>query len=350
MDEQTGNAPLLEGYCQVAPYENFANIDSNPGYVKMDVAPRALSQISAMLRQNAVSSLGDTLANAYVVTFPAGLPQALTPLKQGGYSTALLKDGRWAGSASLYPLADVAVLVDALNALSFATGQYFLTQINSELDIIKLALDSVLKFLYGDKKAELMSEVSFVQYAYKNYAYIMGQETQRLATIVSLQESRKVAMKDIEFYIGDLAAVVDMTAGADIVSMVDKAFQIKESLDTAMQLYVSSGILEAYYAQNFDAAYIGNVESTMTAYISKCEKQMLSSFGVLCGFVHAYKPVPLKKVPIEELRQRADSAMTELKNIEESPLRVSLRSALHAEVKKTEYVIGANGVTYLKIS
>ncbi len=349
MDEQTGNGMAFADFCQVVPYENFANIDTKPGYVKMDLSQQDLTQISTMIRQCVDTTTSGALAGAYTVVFPEGLPQSLTRLKQGGYSTAIRENGKWVGSASLYSLESQVAMLNAFNAMSFATGQYFLAQINDELNIIKLALDSVLKFLYGDKKAELMAEVSFVQYAYKNYAYIMQQEAQRLATIASLQEARKVAMKDIEFYIGDLASAVNGNTNSDIANMVDKAFQMKESLDTAMQLYVSSGVLEAYYAQNFDKTYISNVESTMTAYISKCEKQMLSSFGVLCGFVQAFKPAPLKKVPIESIKQRVDDVMNELKDVEESPLRASLRTALHAGTQKVEYVVSPAGATYLKV-
>ena len=61
-----------------------------------------------------------------------------------------------------------------------------------------------MDFLYGDKKAELMSEISFTKYAFENYASIMAHEAQRAATITSLQSAKKVAMNDIEFYIHDL--------------------------------------------------------------------------------------------------------------------------------------------------
>lgn len=57
--------------------------------------------------------------------------------------------------------------------MSIASGQYFLSEINNNLSAINQKADKILEFLYGDKKAELMSEVSFVNFAYQNYNSIM---------------------------------------------------------------------------------------------------------------------------------------------------------------------------------
>ena len=74
--------------------------------------------------------------------------------------------------------------------MAFASGQYFITQVNSELQKINQNIDKILEFLYGDKKAELLSEVSFVKYAYENFSSIMAHDEQRVATIASLQNAK----------------------------------------------------------------------------------------------------------------------------------------------------------------
>ena len=45
------------------------------------------------------------------------------------------------------------------------------------------SIDEILEFLYGDKRAELISEVGFVKAAYQNYSSIMQHEQQRFAII-----------------------------------------------------------------------------------------------------------------------------------------------------------------------
>ena len=63
---------------------------------------------------------------------------------------------------------------------------------------MKLNIDKILEFLYGEKKAELMSEVSFVKYAYQNYGSIMGCNPQRIATI-SIRFFRMLKLLSIRF-------------------------------------------------------------------------------------------------------------------------------------------------------
>ena len=86
---------------------------------------------------------------------------------------------------------------------------------------MRMNLDKILEFLYGDKKAELMAEISFVKYAYQNYNSIMSHESQRTATIASIQEAKKVAMKDIEFYMNDLDLAAKTKDNSELISTVN---------------------------------------------------------------------------------------------------------------------------------
>lgn len=234
--------------------------------------------------------------------------------------------------------------------MSIASGQYFFAHINSELKTIKLNPDKILEFLYGDKKAELISEVGFVKYAYENYSSIMICEQQRVATIISLQEAKKVAMKDVEFYIGDLDAAANSKDNTDIDSLVRKPFQIKESLDLSMQLYIMSSLLEVYYSQNYEPSYIQYIESDISAYINKCEKRMLSNFSVLSKCISHYKGKFREKVDKSSYEKEVIDVIELLTNGEESNMCKLLHSALHASTDKAEYYIHNDGNVYFKAS
>ena len=179
---------------------------------------------------------------------------------------------------------------------------------------MRMNLDKILEFLYGDKKAELMAEISFVKYAYQNYNSIMSHEAQRTATIASIQKAKKVAMKDIEFYMNDLDSAAKTKDNSELISTVNKAFQIKESLELSMQLYVFSNLLELYYSQNADSSYIKYVEADVSSYIDKCEKRMLSSFSVLDAFVRDYKGNLLKKIDTSEIEKEVGGLLDRLNN------------------------------------
>ena len=125
-------------------------------------------------------------------------------------------------------------------------------------------------------------------------------------------------MKDIEFYMNDLDLAAKTKDNSELISTVNKAFQIKESLELSMQLYVFSSLLELYYSQNTDSSYLKYVEADVSSYIDKCEKRMLSSFSVLDIFVRDYKGNLLKKIDTSEIEKEV-SGLLDRKAIGQQP-------------------------------
>lgn len=339
------------GDFEITPCDKVFNVEDNKHYKKLDLSPSQQINVNALMNQlPAVMAVG-SLSQSYSVKFPEGLPHTLMKLKQGGYGSSLMGEkGGIVGHASFYEMTAQAAVLGAFTAMSVVSGQYFLSQINNQLNVMKLNMDKILAFLYGDKKAELMAEVGFARYAYQNYSSLMAHECQKIATITSLQEAKKVAMKDSEFYIGDLDSTVKFKDNSDIVGLVDKAFQIKESLELSMQLYITSNLLEMYYAQNYDSDYIKYIEDSISAFIQKCEKCMLGSFSSLETRIRDYKATPLKKID-KTLLDKKFSDILEFEDILHrgwgSDIRKSLSSVLHASTQRAEYYIN-DGVIYLK--
>lgn len=336
---------------QIIPYEGTTGIENRVEYEKIPLTPTQQARINALAQQIPTLSAAESLANAYILRLPADLQGVhLMELAGGGNTATLVSDttGKIAGTGSLYSLTSQAAILGAFSAMSIASGQYFLAQINSELGKINQGIDKILEFLYGDKKAELISEVSFAKFAYQNYSSIMDHEQQRTATIISLQEARKVAMKDVEFYLNDLDSSVNAKDSSDILTMVDRAFQIKECLELAMQLYVMSNLLEIYFAQNHDPQYLRFVESDMTMYIGKCEKRILGNFNRLKVHVTNAKIGPLKKIDKAPLEKRVDEVLEILNRGEESEVQKTLRMVINASAKGPEFCLCTDGRVYFK--
>ena len=237
--------------------------------------------------------------------------------------------------------------------MSVASGQYFLAQINSEMRMMKMKLDEILGFLYGDKKAELISEMSFIRYAYQNYSSIMTHDHQRIATIGSLQSAKKVAIQDIEFYISDLESTVSHKDKdyASLNSTIDKSFQLKDSLDLAQQLYVMSSMMEVYFAQNQEAEYLRATEQDILSYIDKCDKRVLGNFSILKGRISNYRAKPLEKAnksSLESDENRIDSVIDALHDGEENTMRKAVRTLLSAVDSQAEYYLSSEGNIYIK--
>ena len=338
------------GYFDMEPCEKALDLEDAAKFTRLDIVPAQQMQISALMQSVPLAAAAGTLSNTYSVTFPEGLPHTLTKLKQGGWGSMLRgADGKIAGSASFYQMSAQAAMLGAFTAMSVATGQYFMAQIHRELKMISLKMDKILEFLYGEKKAELMSEISFVKYAYQNFTSIMEHDVQRVATIASLQEAKKVAMKDIEFYLGDLDAklVADAKGYAQLENLVAVSFQVRDSLELSIQLYIMSTLLEMQYAQNMDREFIVYLETEMTTYIEKCEKRILSSFSGLRARVDSYKAKPIEKIDKVPQLNKIGALIDSLNSGEESSARKVIRLILHASEKPVTYYVKQNGNLYI---
>ena len=347
-DERFFQEAEATGIFEIRPCENIASIETRPNMKKLELTNEQKIRVDSLLQQVPSAIAAGTMAQAYVVKFPKGMPHTLMQYRNGGVGSQIMGENGIVAHASFHSISAQAAVLGAFTAISVATGQYFLSKINNDLNVMKLNLDKILEFLYGNKKAELMSEVSFVKYAYQNYNSIMEYEAQRAATIISLQEAKKVAMKDVEFYIGDLDSTVNSKDHSDIISLSDKAFQIKESLDLSMQLYGMSNILEVFYSQNHDPDYIRYIEKDISSYIDKCEKRMLSSFSALNILVKTFKGKPWEKVNTVAIEKQVNKLVELLNSGEESDMRKTLCSTLRASVEKAEYYISREGGVYLK--
>lgn len=344
---------------------NTMNIEDNPKYKRLDLTRDQKSQISALVGQLPSVAIAGIMSNAYLVKFPENLPNTLMKFKNGGVGSAIMGESGIVGQASFFQIGLGSLTVLAFSAMAFATGQYFLKQINSELNVLNSNIEKILDFLYGDKRAELVSEINFAQYAYQNYNVLMQNDFQRTAIIGSLQESRKVAIKDCEFYLDDLEKTVknNTTDLQGLESDITKAFNIKKTLDASMDLYVTSAILEVYYSQNFDGTYLKYVEKDVSTYINKCEMVIHSAFDNLLKRINdnpdragnsALWMLPNKEPQVLPNRENSvgeiKKIIESLRNTEESEFKKVLHSSLTLPTENKDYCISADGDVYVKTS
>lgn len=320
---------------------------------KLKLTKGQKAQVNTLIQQIPSLLSANTLAHAYTLTFPAGLPHTLMRLKQGGFATTIVDAShKIAGTASLNPISMVqSVTMTTFSVMSIATGQYFLSNINQEMTLINNKLDKILGFLYGDKKAELISEISFAKYAFENYASIMENDCQRIAVIGSLQQSQKVAMKDIEFYLSDLQK--ESSTSEDnyqkFEKIVENTFSIKDSLELSMQLYIMSMIMEVYFSQNFDGQYLKYVKQTLFDYIDRYNNQALRSFGQLHGKNGAFKGfLFINNVDKNPLGKKLNNIIKSLDAKEVNKTKNAIQSALSIPATNTAYHVTAAGDVYMK--
>ena len=235
--------------------------------------------------------------------------------------------------------------------------QFFLRGVHEKLSVINRKIDEIQEFLYGDKKAELLSAISFTRYAYENFSSIMEHDGQRNATIQSLQSARMTAMQDVEFYLSDLHFTVSSDKSKEFPSktqemqrIVEKALKSSECLDLSIQLCMTTNLLEIYYSQNYDPKYLRYVENDVGNYIGRFEKQMIGDFNSLKTSLDTQwrKKRDRDKEEVDALIQRVDEKLIPLMNDKGDKLKSKLAKALHSLQEETECCISADGAVYLK--
>lgn len=273
-----------DGLFRIEYLSGSINFSDSSRYKKLSADDLDTLQLHGLISQMPMAATSAASSHLCLLTFPKGVMGALTRLKQGGYGTMLKgADGKFVGTASIYLIEQASVVMKAFTVMSIASSQYFLAKINNQLTMINQKIDNILGFLYGDKKAELLSELSYAKRAYDNYRSLMSNEYQRTATIIGIQQSGKVALKDMEFYIQDLHNVIGSEAGnsSHIGEVFENAMMIRDSLNLSLQLYVMCCMLEIYYSQNTDSLFISNLEHELVNYIEKCNSRVLSDLSVL---------------------------------------------------------------------
>lgn len=337
---------------EIAPCDMNYDFEDKSRFRKLELTSSQKMQMSGLMQQIPNAASASTIAQAYVARFPEGLPHTLTALKQGGYGSMVRVDGKIAGTASFHQLTSQAAVLGAFTAMSAVTGQYFLAEINNRMDMMGQKLDKILEFLYSDKKAELAAELSFTKYAHQNYASILGHEQQRLATIVSLQNAQKVALKDMEFYMDDLDSKVDDRAKkySGLETLAVDAFRSKNCLELSMQLYVTASLLEVYFSENFDDLYLKNMEENVGFHIGRCENRMFGAFNRLSTKVADHKQITIGRIDKTPLTAQINEILERRNNGEESPMKKVMQSVLFAANQKAEYYLTAGGEVYTRVS
>jgi len=320
-------------------------------YQKAELSPSQKSQMSMLVSQMPTLLAADALSRAYTVRFPSGLPHTLMTYKNGGVGSPIMGEHGIIGHAGFYEMSAAAAMMSAFSTMSLVTGQYFMTEINNNLTIITQKMDKIIDFLYGDKKAELISEISFIRYANHNLKSIMLHDQQKTATITSIQAAKKVAVQDIEFYLSDLAAKVNAIgkSKSDFKDAMPDVLKVKDCLELAMQLYVNCNFLEICYSQNYDTAYLQYLKNEMIEYISKYEKTLLSIFSTMKGGLLSAKTNILQKPEeIGVLSEKIDTIIEPLNSPIKSPIAKMVSNGFDSLNRETRFVLARDGELYIK--
>ena len=338
--------------CKIFPSDLSYDFSDTTRFQKIEFPEQLVLSANSILQLLPDAAISNLAASAYVLKFPEGVQGTLMNLRRGGQTTSIVDaSNHFTGTASIHPVNPAAVaLFNIFSIASFATGQYFLSDISSKMSEINRKLDDILKFLESTKRAELLSELTFVKYAVGNYATIMLSEPQRFATLSNLQRSKIRAIADIEFYTTELEHRVT-AKGAE--KDQNPVLNTKQNLDLASQLYAISSIMEPYYAQNWNSSYLSNISNEATQLLGFSKNRVAQAIGTYAKAIQNSHTETftskLRKAGFTPIEARIISISEELTNQIQHPLIATIDSALHKPMQESELYLTRDGSIYQKL-
>ena len=326
----------------------------NKGMVKkVPLTDNQKTEMLDLLHYIPEASAAMTLSNAWVAKFPKGFSSAnMMRYDKGGVGTPLQGDQGIEDHASLFSLRTQGAIHGIFSILSAATGQYFLSRIDNQLSLVNSKLDDVINFLYGENRAELMAEIFFVRRTHENYASIMTNEYQRIATITGLQSAQKIAVKDLEFYLADIenAARKQVTDFKSLCADETAAWKALNCVELALQTFVIASILEIYISENYDDSYTEYVKQQLTSYMKRCDTVIVTSFSAIdLKFAQYHQGVFENAENRQKFRTMIRRTLAPYKGEVQSPLRQMMKDALDALQSDSIYYLTEKDDVYVPV-
>lgn len=317
------------------------------GLTKLNGNPDAFSHMSSFVHDLVPLGESALLGNAYIVKFPEGCQHVLMKCRNGEGFRALIPNTNGkgiAGQVSLHKLNGTAVMGGVFAVLSMVTSQYYLKNINDQLHSINAKLDQIISFLEDDKKGKLKSNRDFLVSCIRDYDRIMRSEAQRISTISSIQDIRRDAMHNIEFYFSRL----EKNNEKEIAETLEKAKEYSECLSFSAELYAVSYYAEMIFSQNSDKLYIDDIKQDIACAFYKCERASIKAFDDIYRKIGEKRTIRKRKER-KAYREEVVAIRWKLRTFGvDSEFRKTMAAAFNKLNEPTELYLLPDGTTYIR--
>lgn len=160
---------------------------------------------------------------------------------------------RWLENDAVLSISNVPnVALNAFNALSAVTGQYFMAQVNAKLSVIKNRIDEIKQYIDAVKQSELEAALQELNEIIKHVQFIKKDPERTRATIIQIEGVRKVARSNINLYSNQIEKVIKSASKTDSEYMINK----------------NTDELRQYMIQYRYAVYVYNLAQILKIYLN----------------------------------------------------------------------------------
>lgn len=124
------------------------------------------------------------------------------------------------------------IALNAFNALSVVTGQYFMAQVNANLLEIKDGINEIKQYFEADRQSKLETVLQELYEIIDHISFITNDPKRVHTTLIQIDDIRKVAKTDINFYKKQIENIINIT------SYSDKETVIKNNIETLRKYMV----------------------------------------------------------------------------------------------------------------
>ena len=255
---------------------DFSGFDESV-YKKID--PSLAAKIDSVLQNIPEILLGGQKTGTYKVVYDQGLGTLQRAKDEyAGYLRAnIVKYGtnnEITGSALLQELSMGPQIVSGVfSAMSMVTGQYYMSQINTQLEKVDRNIEEIQKFLEDDKRSRMESDEEFLRSICISFQSIMQNDSMRQAKLNSIQDIKRNSCADIIFYkkqIDDLRRInVKEDKAETVIENIQKITHWISEYWYSLYLYCFASSIEPVVAKEYDSLYLENVKADIAL---KCEQ------------------------------------------------------------------------------
>ncbi len=246
-------------------------------YKKID--PALAAKIDSILQNIPEILLDGQKTCTYKVIYDQGLGTLQRAKEEyAGYLRAnVVKPGtnnEITGSALLQELSMGPQIVSGVfSAMSMVTGQYYMSQINTQLEKADRNIEEIQQFMEDDKRSRMEGDEEFLRSICESFNVILSNDSMRQAKLNSIQDIKRNACADVIFYkkqINDLRRIDVKSDKAEIViENIEKITHWISEYWYSLYLYCFASSIEPAVAKEYEPAYLENVKTDMAL---KCEQ------------------------------------------------------------------------------
>ena len=253
--------------------------------------------ISQIIGQNKM------LEGAYKVIIPKGSGDSLMKYSNGYLGTPLVNSttGKISGHAGLSKITNLPMSpVIIFTTMSFITGQYFMSQINSSLKNISKDINDIIKFLFDDKESRNYAIYQLYIDISTSMDIIIENQDIRIAYLTNIQSSLIDLNQNIKFYEKtmdrkrkELSSIINDNKNTnDRINDSKKKFKELNKLILqryfCLQLYAQCKILEMQLAQIYDIDYIEKIINQLN---NIKDESTLYNIRIVENIEHVFKKI-----------------------------------------------------------